>query len=575
MTDFSSRSMPLHRIGSGLVVILAGLILAFSVLVFTGDGVSFSARLAWSRCLLILTAFVAATAAWRRREDFIRKLREFCLEAGSPERLGVFRLVVMSLVVVDVFRSRPHWFTQLPEALRVAPSGLEWMMRTPLFDPQVVSVGEWLCGIIGIAAAVGFQTTWTVPTATALATWLLALPHFDGKVDHCHHVIWFAMLLSASRCGDAISVDRWLSRSSSPTGSAEYGWPIRCVWLLIGVAYFFPGFWKIWTCGFDWVAPEQMARQLHAKWIELESFQPVIQIDQYPLLLTMSGLFTVCMELGFLPLVLFRRTRVAAAAAGFLFHVGTWLLMGIAFTSLQLCYVSFISDQWFRKRQTAEAKHGRESDSKLRPRLAYSVCVGLVLVFANSWCGLRHRLESWPFACYPTFDYFASDESPRFVVTATSSEQQELKVDTTGLLCPMQSSGELRLLARVFSAATAQERGKAEWDIVSQFTDFVRQSSPAVADDAALELDLYEVTWEDGQANSRLVRRVSLEHRPLHQPSTARHHADKQRFAAIPVINFLRSWGHFIDLASRSPLIVSEKLTLFTRITTCNQHARR
>jgi hypothetical protein len=142
MTDSSSRTLTFCRIGSGLVIILMGLIVAFTILIFTGDGVPFSARLARSRCLLILAAFVAATAAWRHRQNFVLKLREFCLETGSPERLGVFRLVVMSLVVVDVFRSRPHWFTGLPEAQRVAPSGLEWMMQTPLFDTQVVSVGE-------------------------------------------------------------------------------------------------------------------------------------------------------------------------------------------------------------------------------------------------------------------------------------------------------------------------------------------------------------------------------------------------------------------------------------------------
>ncbi|MHC4878576.1 MAG: hypothetical protein ACYTGL_19180 [Planctomycetota bacterium] len=510
MTESSSRTVIFRRIGSGLVVILAGLLLAFSVLIFRGDSVPFSVRLVWSRCLLILAGIVLVAAAWCRHREFTQRLRDFCLEPGSPERLGAFRLVVMTLIVVDVFHSQPHWFTELPDALRVAPTGLEWMMQTPLFDTGVVSAGEWICGIIGLAAAVGFRTTWTVPIATALATWLLALPHFDGKVDHSHHLIWFAMLLSTSRCGDAISVDRWLSRLDTSTVSAEYGWPIKCVWLLIGVAYFFPGFWKVWNCGFDWAAPEQMARQLHAKWIELESFQPVIQIDQYPLLLLISGLWTVCMELGFLPMVLFRRSRIVAASAGFLFHVGTWMLMGIAFTSLQFCYLSFIPDQWFRKLQTLKIEQRPERDSKLTRRLRYSLWGGMLLVFANAWFGIRHHLESWPFACYPTFDYFASVESPRFVVTSTSPEQQNLQVDTHRFLRPMDSSGELRLLARVFSAATAHPPEDAERDAVNQFSGFVRQSCPWIEDDDFLELVLYQVTWSDGHATCKFVRRIDL-----------------------------------------------------------------
>ncbi|MFE1744162.1 hypothetical protein [Coleofasciculus sp. H7-2] len=83
----------------------------------------------------------------------------------------------------------------------------------------------------------------------------LGIPQFFGKVDRDHHLLWFSAILAASRCGDYFSGDAiftaWKRADRGvvepPSSSSIYALPLRFVWLLLGIIYFFLGFWKFWT----------------------------------------------------------------------------------------------------------------------------------------------------------------------------------------------------------------------------------------------------------------------------------------------------------------------------------------
>ena len=55
---------------------------------------------------------------------------------------------------------------------------------------------------------------------------------------------------------------------TDPTG---YGLPVRVIWLLFGVLYFFPGFWKYWRSGLDWAFTDNMKYPLYWNWQGLEA----------------------------------------------------------------------------------------------------------------------------------------------------------------------------------------------------------------------------------------------------------------------------------------------------------------
>ena len=311
-------------------------------------------RIHWTRCLLVIAAveLVMLATLYRNR---VRKVlqRFFCATAG-PLNLAVLRICVFALLFPGFNHAVLGWHLQLPESLCVPPLGLDWAAGTFLFNGQAALAAAVALSIMCICAMCGAFTRWTVPLATILALWIYGVPQFDGKVDHnAHHLIWFAMLLSVSPCGHALSIDALRSAWKNPTWSSKKLWrcsqgyalPMRFVWLLMGIIYFFPGAWKLWSCGLDWALTDNLKYHLYFKWAELGGWQPSIRIDRYPLLYRAAGLMTIVFEIGFIFCILTARGRAIALVAGIMFHRGVSMFMRIAFWPLEWCYVSLVDWQ--------------------------------------------------------------------------------------------------------------------------------------------------------------------------------------------------------------------------------------
>ena len=290
-------------------------------------------------------------------------VQDFFGAATGPINLAIFRIVVFWLLLQTVQLKPPLWFCHMPPILRIAPYGLAWLDNDFFFNEHVVQVAVASFHLFGFAACVGFLTRPCAIFATILALYLLALPHFDGKVDHgYHHLVWFAALLSVSRCGDALSVDALIravkntrgDMDERPADSRAYALPLRFVWLLFGVVYFFPGFWKLWTCGLYWAVSNNLKYRLYEKWVDAVNWAPAFRIDQYPTFLKAIGLGTIVFELGFILLVVFGIGRIIAMVSGLSFHWSTAAFMRIRFTKLQWCYVAFVNwERVFRAIGTA------------------------------------------------------------------------------------------------------------------------------------------------------------------------------------------------------------------------------
>jgi hypothetical protein len=192
-------------------------------------------------------------------------------------------------------------------------------------------------------------------------------------------------------------------------------------WILIGLLYLFPGLWKLIAAPAGWLSGSALVGHLHAKWHELEGFRPPMPIDQWPVLTRALSWFTLAFEIGFLPLVLWRRTRPWAAAAGLLFHTGTTLTMRISFLPLVVCYVAFVDWSALRTRWRGGVPRS-SSDATMAPRPSrsalFAAVVGAVLLAGVTLAGaLGH--DGWPFAVYPRFHY-----PPPTVVAVLRAERQ-------------------------------------------------------------------------------------------------------------------------------------------------------
>lgn len=304
-----------------------------------------------SRVLVVTLAAAAVILLGMHHRRVRARLKDFFGQPGGPINLAVLRIVVFWQLFKAVNVTRLVWYSQFPEIFRIPPLGLDWANRDVLFHEDVITIACTVFFVCCVGAIVGVFTRLCSIATVLMALYLLGIPHFDGKVDHgLHHLVWFAALLAASPCGDVLSLDAlrraWTRPRHGPPRellpSVAYALPIRFVWLLLGVLYFFPGFWKIWACGFHWALGDNLKLHMYAKWAEFNGWTPSFRIDQHPLLYRAGGVATIVFEMGFFFCVFFPAGRIVAWFSGLGFHWSNAAILRIRFKRLQWCYVALV-----------------------------------------------------------------------------------------------------------------------------------------------------------------------------------------------------------------------------------------
>jgi hypothetical protein len=300
----------------------------------------------------------------------------------------------------------------------VAPYGIGWLINILPINPAWATVTSYLFIVACVSGVLGFFSRTSATIAVTLGFYVLGIPQFFGKIDHYHHLLWFAAILAASPCGDALSIDSLIASRKKKKGeavdpSAAYALPLKFVMLLMGIIYFFAGVWKFVIGGFGWATGDTMKYILYAQWFRLD-WMPAFRIDQYPLAYRAAGIGVIFFELAFIVILFFPRIRKVAAIGGILFHFSVYLFAHINFWTLALCYVIFIDFEPLHrrlKRPTLPTPgFSNQHPAIINPsrRLVSlwhsksTVIVGSLLLSINILCGLA-LVDSWPFAVYPTF----------------------------------------------------------------------------------------------------------------------------------------------------------------------------
>ena len=254
--------------------------------------------------------------------------------------LGVLRV----LLFTRLYRATPSAsevaaLSAAPAKTRNLPPGWGWLGEiVPLFDPGLSSLAHSVFVVTVLLAIFGVATRFTAPIAALVSAYLLGLPNFFSKINHGEHLlVCFCIILAFSRCGDACSVDavvagarqrRW-SLSCTNTRSLAYGLPIRLCWLVLGLAYFFPGLYKSWNAGDQWIDGTSLLAIAYEKLASLTTYTPTLIIYDSPKLLAFLGIATLVFELGFIFLILSRRFWWLAPPIALSFHVGLAYSIGI------------------------------------------------------------------------------------------------------------------------------------------------------------------------------------------------------------------------------------------------------
>jgi hypothetical protein len=409
----------------------------------------------------------------------------------------------------------------LSDAVRTPPIGLSWVIGTVPMTVPLATFAYWVTVVAAVLGIVGFssRTAWLAVTIAGL--YLLGIPQFAGSAFHYHHLIWFAALLAASPCGDALSIDALIARrrgrAVANVADLAHGVPLRFVWILIGIVFFFPGLWKLIESGWEWIWSDNLQNQMYAKWFQMPWLEPPFRIDRYPTLLRLGALSVVALELGFVVMVLFRRTRAIAVAGALVFHQLTAYFMGLRFPALWLTYVAFVPwtalYRWLRRRL------GREVDvpeGTKHPASRALYAVGAVLVAGNLVFGALGISDGWPFACYPKFHRTVAARLPAMEVELVYADDSTRVVPVEW----MSSDGlSQRWWALSWSLLGSHERARADTERFEAFFRRVSASGPlaeASADARAVRFyKLYVSTVpeeaDDPPLSRELLAELSLE----------------------------------------------------------------
>ena len=256
------------------------------------------------------------------RRRVVNLLKTFFTSATWPLNLALFRIVVFCGIFREVHVASIVSFSRMPAGLRVAPWGMGRILGHLPIGPRCALIAALLVLTFSLTGLIGLFSRTSALLCVIFGLYALGIPQFYGKVDHYNHLIWFAALLAVSPCGDFLAVDAVRAAGSRadrevvtepPERRQEYALPLRFAALLIGIIYFFPGFWKLWEGGPTWIFSDNLQKQLYLFWTwSLKSaWLPAYRIDRHPYLCRLGAAVTILFELGFIFLIFLPRTPQA------------------------------------------------------------------------------------------------------------------------------------------------------------------------------------------------------------------------------------------------------------------------
>jgi predicted DCC family thiol-disulfide oxidoreductase YuxK len=570
-----------------------------------------AAHVLFSRFSLAVVAADLALAAMIGCHSMRRIIANFVATPASPLNLAIFRIAVFgtTLTVLYFDASATDWFSSFPHQLQIAPFGVGWLLAYVPISKPLMTAATSLLIIVCITGLIGLFSRASSILALVLALYVLGITQIYGKVSHDHELIWFMAILAVSRCGDGLSIDAILvSRKRADRGiidpprpSISYALSLRFASVLLGIIYFFPGFWKFWNAGFGWALSDNLKYQMYSKWMEFDGWTPFFRLDWHPWLYKTVALETMVFEMSFVLLVFFPRLRRVAALGGVIFHVGCLIFLRIFFYELLIFYVAlFDVSGWLKKLghwlfrrplsvfydgdcriclraiasiRTIDILDGiiyadaRDDPGVDPPRLgnvnrsnllqdiyvisderkyrglaAYRAIairipvlwpllpvlfllpveglakklyryvthircygpaerkgclfpgatrdfnsdwklvavVGILLVAANAYTGMRGIVSGWPFACYPTFQWVAEDEITSMEVEALAPNGEIIPTDTSTLkqtFADQRLRGLLGALLGLQKPGESVERLRGLWQLYLQKAPELKRAS--------------------------------------------------------------------------------------------------
>src|SRR5688500_14631798 len=126
---------------------------------------------------------------------------------GSALDLAVFRVTVAIVIATSGSVAVADEWAALPIAARTVPLGVGWIVPHLPIDPSIVRIVRAILYAACACAAIGIFSRASFAIVALALSYVLLIPQLGGHVFHDHHLLWLSVLLAASPCGDALSID--------------------------------------------------------------------------------------------------------------------------------------------------------------------------------------------------------------------------------------------------------------------------------------------------------------------------------------------------------------------------------
>lgn len=295
----------------------------------------------------------------RALKSFVGELQNRAFQPVDIASLVFFRIAVGLLLTWDVsqyfshHRIESYW---LRPRFLFKYYGFSWVHPWPGNGLYI----HWaILGVLALFIAAGFLYRWSSALFFLGQTYAFLLDEAIW-LNHTYLICLFSFLLIFVPANRALSIDAWLNpKLRSQTTHAWTLWLLRAQ---IGVVYFFSGVAKISP---DWLRGEPMR-----PWLSRQSDFPIIGrfFGEEWAVYAMSY-SALLLDLLIVPLLLWRRTRIAAFCVAVAFHllnvrlfnIGIFPWLAIAATSL------FLSPSWPRRVFSIFQRKSTLSQVRIKP----------------------------------------------------------------------------------------------------------------------------------------------------------------------------------------------------------------
>lgn len=350
------------------------------------------------------------------RKHLIRqRVVAFLTESASPYNLAILRIIFFGSMSVILW-GYPTYHSAYLSANPVGLPYMNWYLDVVNLDPQQYTIIARMGAVINVFIAIGLFTRVFLIVNFISVFIIIATPNFYGKMFHQHLWIWIPWLFTFSKCYDVLSVDSWIKslrgKETTPSASSEYNLPVRFIWIMFGLVYFFPGFRKLWNAGFEWAFSDAMLNQVFVEWNQHYGWRSPLPIEHFPAIVKAGGFLVILFEMAFMFLLFGKKTRTVAVIGGISFHVITGLTLRIWFPPVLWMYVFFIDwSRLFRVKRSLESVNSTNNNI-LRKSL---VALFIILFSGNVLCGL-FGVYSYPFTTFPGYETLYDDNLDILVI---------------------------------------------------------------------------------------------------------------------------------------------------------------